>query len=198
VLRRTVCRLSRSVICCSYIEIQVALLQDPTNVEARTKIVAFPNFGEAHKFMQSHHLGIADSEIMPIGSVGPTDSSDAPRLRVNGFQVIGSNRCLGYLDAVTPELGWKNRVVAVGWAWNLDSVGRPLRVILVLEDGTVVGSGEVSLKRPDVQRGVSQVTDLNSGWMAEGYVPRGSLLRAFVVSDNSTMVCPLSNEFRRP
>jgi hypothetical protein len=175
----------------------ITLVKDPANIEAQTQVATFTNFPELHAFLQSNHLGMDDREIPPAGSINPTDPSQL-HSRVKTFQVIDSIHCAGFLDSATPELGWNTRVALTGWAWDMDSHSRPSRVILVSQDGSILGSGRVSIDRPDVRTGVSFVTDLKSGWMAEAYVPHGSVVRAFAVSDPARTACALVNEYGRP
>jgi hypothetical protein len=174
------------------------LIQDPLNSQARANISPYPNFPEAHAYLQSHHLGLEDRDFHPPeGLLTPISSSLSALWKVNGFQVLPLDQCAGQLDWVKLVPGKPDLVVAGGWAWTSASATGPRRIILALEDGIIVGSGQVSLPRPDVQLQVARVTELNTGWTAEGSLPRGKTLRAFVASDHSATVCPLPNEFRR-
>jgi hypothetical protein len=103
-------------------------------------------------------------------------------------------RIHGYGESV----GNKSDMVMVsGWAWDVASAKRPVRVIFARQDGSMAGEAQASIPRSDVRATVAQVTALETGWMGEASLPPGATLRAFVMLDDSGSVCPLLNEFRR-
>ena len=173
-----------------------AVLEDPSNSGARSNISPYPNFAEAHAYLQSHHWGVVDGDFLPEGVLTPIDSSLRAQWKVAGFQALPPEECVGHIDWVKLVPDKPESVVAGGWAWVASSAPRSRRILLVLDDGSVVGSGRLFILRPDVRQHVARVTESNTGWTAEGLLPRGRTLRAFIVSDQSS-VCPVPNEFIR-
>ncbi len=175
-----------------------AFIQNPSDSQAHANVSPYPDLAQAHAYLQSHHLGVPDREFHVLeGFLAPISLSPEAQLKVKGFEVESADQCVGYLDWVKPVSDKPEVVKAAGWAWTFGSAPGPRRIILALEDGTVVGSGQVTLPRPDVRQTVARVTELNTGWTAEGSLPPGRIMRAFIVSDRSTTVCPLPDEFRR-
>ncbi|HTW65663.1 MAG TPA: hypothetical protein VME17_13645 [Bryobacteraceae bacterium] len=183
----------------SLAEAYTTLLQDPADSEARGAISPYPNFAEEHAFLESHHLGVDDREFPHVeGILEPVGFSPQNPLKVAGFQVLPADQCAGHLDSVRSATGGPEMVRVSGWGWMLGTPSHPPRkVVLALDDGTVVGSARLSIPRPDVRKQVAGVTELRTGWKAEVSLPPGRALRAFLVADRSGDVCPVQDEFRR-
>jgi hypothetical protein len=88
--------------------------------------------------------------------------------------------------------------VAGGWAWDTAAAKPPVKIVLALSDGLVVGFAEVDGLRPDVKAVKKEVTELKTGWGTLAVVPHGSVVRAFAVLADATSICPLANEIAAP
>ena len=104
--------------------------------------------------------------------------------------VTGDARCIGYLDKVTPVAGsvsWS----ANGWAWDRKAATVPEAVVLVGPDGTVVGFGLPSFRRPDVAKVYPRLSGL-TGW--QGYFSGATpdLVSAYIVLADAEDVCRLT------
>jgi hypothetical protein len=185
-----VARAHQRVVAQSYL----AVLEDPSNSGARANISPYPNVLVAHAYLQSQHLGLQDGDFLPAGVLAPISPVASDQLKVNGFRVLPPDQCIGHMDWVKLVPGKAELVEAAGWAWTAEPAEHPRRILLVLDDGAIVGSGKVSRPRPDVRQQVAGVTELNTGWTARASLPRGRTLRAFIVSD-ALSVCPVPNEF---
>jgi hypothetical protein len=179
----------------SLAESYAAVLEDPSNSGARANFSPYSNFADAHAYLQTYHLGIADRDVLPEGVLTPIDSSSRARWNVEGFQTLPPEDCAGHIDWVRLVRNHPESVIAGGWAWTEKFTGRQRRILLVLDDGSVTGSGRLSIPRPDVRQQAG-VTESNTGWRAEASLPRGRTLRAFIVADHSS-ACPVPNEFIR-
>ena len=171
-----------------------AAIEDPSNVEERANFSPYPDFAEAHAYLQTHQMGLADREVVPEGSLAPVGAS-ITQLKVDGYRLSLSDRCTGHLDWVKLGSGNADTVDAGGWAW-MPAISGPRRIVLALDDGTVVGTARIRHPRPDVRKRNPSVNELNTGWAARVSLPRGRTLRAFVVSDDSESACILPDEFR--
>jgi hypothetical protein len=137
-----------------------------------------------------------DRDLVPEGVLMTIDSSSRAQWKVDGFQTLPPEECVGHIDWVRLVPDHPNSVLAGGWAFAEKSSERPRRILLVLGDGSVAGSGQVSIRRPDVRQQVARVTEPNTGWRAEASLPPGRTLRAFIVADQSA-ACAVTNEFVR-
>jgi hypothetical protein len=180
----------------SLAESYAAVLEDPSNSGARGNFSPYPNFAEAHAYLGSHHLGVVDRDFVPEGILMTIDSSSRAQWKVDGFQTLPPEECVGHIDWVRLVPNQPDSVMAGGWSWTEKSSQRPGRVLLVLDDGRVVGSARVSMRRPDVRQQIARVTEPNTGWRTEASLPRGRTLRVFIIADHSS-ACPVPNEFIR-
>jgi hypothetical protein len=171
-----------------------AAIQDPSNSAVRANFSPYPNFAEAHAYLQSQHLGLDDRDFLPQGSLQPVNSSETAQMKVNGYKVLSTDQCAGHLDWVKLVSDKTDGVDAGGWAWA--PTASPRRILLVLDDGAVVGSGRILHPRPDVAQRIATIREQNTGWTAQASLPRGRTLRAFVVSNDSGYACILPDEFR--
>jgi hypothetical protein len=175
------------------------LLQNPSDSDALASISPFPNFSDIHAFLQREHWGVQDREFqLAQGILRPVSALSGAPLAVNGMQVLPADQCSGHLDWVERVPGNAQAVVASGWAWAGPPGARPPKILLVLDDGTIVGSGRESIPRPDVMQHAAGVTELNTGWIVQGRLPPGRTMRAFVVFEHSRQACPMPDEFHRP
>ncbi len=168
-------------------ESYAAVVEDPSNSGARGNFTPYPNFAEAHAYLESHHLGVMDRDFLPEGVLTTIDASSRAQWKVAGFQTLRPEECAGHIDWVRLVPDQPGSVIVGGWAWSEKSSGRQRRILLVLDDGRVAGSG-----RPQFAR----VTESKVGWTAEASLPRGRTLRAFIVADHSS-ACPVATEFVR-
>ena len=168
-----------------------ALAYDPPDLEALRPLFPVPELVPPwYSYLRSNHLGPDPTEF----------PGKAPRLlksvpNWDGYRVVGSSECSGYLDSVRRITS--NRVSARGWAWDIGAGRAPEKIVLALPDGLVVGYGEVGTARPDVQRSMN-IPDPLTGWNGEALAPHGSRLRAFAVLAGGKSICPLNNESEVP
>jgi hypothetical protein len=106
--------------------------------------------------------------------------------------VTAGNRCVGYLDEVTPVGGsghaeWRAR----GWAWDRLAKSAPEAILLAGATGNIVGFGLPGFARPDVKSRVSEVNIGGSGWQGHFSVTRPNLIIAYALLKGRQEVCPL-------
>jgi hypothetical protein len=175
-----------------------AFIENPVSPQARALIAArvspYPDFAAAYTYLLAHHIGPNIEDFRPLN--GTITQSAAGKTELKGYRLI-SNACNGFLDEVVRVPGHKELVTARGWAWNLSPPKRPPQVLLALQDGTIVGSADVLLPRPDVRDHIPGIDDPMTGWVTEASLPPGMTLQAFAVSADSQSVCPLNNAFTR-
>jgi hypothetical protein len=175
-----------------------AFIENPVSPQARAAIAAqvspYPDFPAAYTYLLAHHIGPDIEDFRPLK--GTITHSAAGATGVKGYRLV-LNACNGFLDAVVRVPGNRTLVAARGWAWNLSPPKTPPRVLLALQDGTIVGSADFFVPRSDVRDHTPGVDDPVTGWMTEASLPPGMTLRAFAISADSQSVCPLNNEFTR-
>ena len=79
-----------------------------------------------------------------------------------------------------------------GWAWD-SAARKPVeRIVLVGDNGQIVGAGETGLPRPDVAAARKEVASPNSGWQA--WTPQGGGgLYAFGLVGDGKIACRLGH-----
>ena len=79
-----------------------------------------------------------------------------------------------------------------GWGWDPVAKKPIEHVILVADNGQIVGAGETGLLRPDVAAARKEVTSPSAGWQA--FTPQGGGgLYAFGVMSDGKAVCRLGH-----
>lgn len=175
-----------------------AFIENPLSPQARAAIAAqvspYPDFPAAYMYLLAHHIGPDIENFRPLK--GTITHSGVGAIELKGYRLT-VNTCNGFLEEVVRVPGEQKLVTVRGWAWNLSPPKTPPQVLLALQSGTIVGSADVLLPRPDVRDHILGVNDTMTGWMAEASLPPGMTLRAFAVSADSQSVCPLNDEFTR-
>jgi hypothetical protein len=104
--------------------------------------------------------------------------------------------CLGNTDLV----GMRYQGAAApgtrveGWGWDPAAKAAVARVILVGDNGQIVGAGETGLPRPDVAAARKDITSPTTGWQA--YTPQGGGgLYGFGILGDGKTVCRLGHIF---
>jgi hypothetical protein len=97
--------------------------------------------------------------------------------------------CKGNTDVVFRTYGGSPPGVQIhGWGWDPARKAGIERVILVDAENRIVGGGQGGAARPDVPAAVPEITDGNTGWIADGPVKAGPLGAYGVLSDDTTCV----------
>jgi hypothetical protein len=81
----------------------MALIRNPSNVSTKVsrQLSPYPNLTEAYQYLRSHNMG-PDSRDLGIleGSMAPISVAQSALLTVNGFRILPSSQCTGYMDTV--------------------------------------------------------------------------------------------------
>lgn len=76
--------------------------------------------------------------------------------------------CVGNTDVVAMRYNgpFSTGARIEGWGWDLSAKKPVARILIVSDDGKVVGAGETGLPRPDVNAGRKDITSPTTGWQA--------------------------------
>lgn len=101
------------------------------------------------------------------------------------------SQCAGYLDgAAVRYTGHPRGVQVSGWAYDMTANVPASRVLLVDQNGRIVGAGNGGIPRPDVPATLPGVHSLATGW--EGYARMESgTVSAWMVLHGDSSVCKL-------
>jgi hypothetical protein len=102
--------------------------------------------------------------------------------------------CLGNTDLV--GMRYQGAVApgsrVEGWAWDPAAKKPVEHIILVADNGQIVGAGETGLPRPDVAAARKEVTSPTTGWQA--WTPQaGGGLYAFGITADGKSACRLGH-----
>jgi hypothetical protein len=175
-----------------------ALVQDPSNVNVAAKLSPYPNLPEAYNYLLAYHLGPDALSYRPVeGSLIPLSPSQVAQWKPKWYRVAPPEYCRGNLEWVKTAPGGPDLITAGGWAWNQVLAKPADKVLLLLEDGHVAGSGDMLVLRPDIRSQISGIRDAQIGWIAGATLPRTSAMRAYAFLADLQSICPLPNEFTR-
>lgn len=112
-------------------------------------------------------------------------------------KVLPPGRCRGMIEQSTVGgEGASAFVKASGWAWDAVERQAVTRVLLVDENGRIVGFARGPFRRRDVVRSTGrEVSDARVGWEGHAALPPTAMLRAFGLVGRDT-ACALQGEFR--
>jgi len=99
--------------------------------------------------------------------------------------------CLGNVDEVINRYGGERPGAKVqGWAWDARSKAPFGRIVVVADDGVIVGAGESGLERADVPTARPEVGSNLTGWWALAARGEG-LVEAWGVRPDGRTACRL-------
>ena len=94
--------------------------------------------------------------------------------------------CRGALDIVKVSYtGTPQGVQIAGWAWDDTAKAPTPRVIFLDDSDLIVGAGETTMNRPDVQKVLPDVTSAAIGWLGEVDQKRGNVRAMAILKDGS-------------
>ena len=102
-----------------------------------------------------------------------------------------AGKCDGNSDQILLRYtGQAPGVKIFGWGWDLAAKARVDHVVLLNQDGKVIGGGEGGVPRPDVVTAKPSITDPNTGWHAYTTAKNGPV-SAYGIVGQGTQLCPL-------
>jgi hypothetical protein len=179
-----------------------ALVRNSSDDES-LKLV-YPNPRQLHgwyQYLLAHNLGPDPREYERTTQQLLDAAQPKVRLgswvpRINEYVLVSPSRCSGSLDNVKPIPGQPGLYAVGGWAWDVAAGQRPFSIIIATGAGTIAGSAPLGVPRPDVQKALGYVNDLNTGWSGSMPLPSGAAIHAFAVLADRRSACPLMNEFQ--
>jgi len=136
----------------------------------------------------------------PPARVIPSDPAGAPASPAWAKDVVGkglrevyskTGTCMGNTDIVQKTYDGEPKGAQIhGWGWDKTKNARVERVVLVDPGFKIVAAGDGGVDRPDVPRGVPEVTDGKTGWNVDVAMTSG-VLSAYGVTDDGAGVCVL-------
>ncbi|MDB5477172.1 MAG: hypothetical protein JWP49_2683 [Phenylobacterium sp.] len=108
--------------------------------------------------------------------------------KINEAFPVQTTACVGNTDVVT--MRYQGAVAPgtriEGWGWDPAAKAAVQHILLVADDGQIVGAGETGLPRPDVTAARKEVTSPTVGWQAYTAQGGGGLYAFGLLGDGKT------------
>jgi len=180
-----------------------ALVNNPSDQESLGLLYPAPQLLPSwYRYMREHKIGpdqLAEGSVQtPATAIEVAATPSLGEARVNGYKLVPSSQCAGFLDAAKPIPGKASLFTITGWAWDRVANKLPTKVIIATSDGNVASDANLGGSRPDVKAALPEVKDMSTGWTGSVQLRAGVSVRAFAVLADRTSACPLMNAFRTP
>jgi len=112
------------------------------------------------------------------------------------LQILEAGRCAGWFDEIV-RVPSDEEIISIGswrvrgWVWDVKYKSVIKKVVIVDDQGVVVGYALTRDPRPDVITGDSRVTNLYSGWAGHAISRHATKLFAYALLDDDHSACIL-------
>lgn len=126
----------------------------------QTAIFPFPVNWTHLGYLQAHHLSLFSTSM----------AEQLGQAFDQSYAVMPPDTCTGYVDVVSKPDASQQDVKLQGWIVDRRT-RRPVRTLLLVAEGKIVGLGISGEQRPDVVNAIRSNRALRSGWIAYAKLP---------------------------